>query len=56
MTVRTYSYFKYMSQDTGIPYQTLINLYLQDCVNSHGKLDMQWAWLILARRLKQYYS
>jgi len=36
-------YFKEMSQDTGIPYQTLINLYLQDCVNSHRKLEMQWA-------------
>ena len=36
-------YFKEMSEETGIPYQSLINLYLQDCVNSHRKLDMQWA-------------
>lgn len=28
------SYFKEMSDKTGIPYQNLINLYLQDCVNN----------------------
>ncbi len=36
-------YFKAMAEETGIPYQSLINLYLQDCVNSHRKLNMQWA-------------
>lgn len=36
-------YFKDMSQETGIPYQTLINLYLQDCVSAHRKLEMNWA-------------
>jgi len=36
-------YFKNMSEETGIPYQSLINLYLQDCVNNHRKLDIQWA-------------
>ena len=36
-------YFKDMAQETGIPYQTLINLYLQDCVNNQRKLDIQWA-------------
>jgi uncharacterized protein (DUF4415 family) len=35
-------YFKEMSEQTGVPYQTLINLYLQDCVASHRKLDMTW--------------
>ena len=35
-------YFKSMAQDMGIPYQTLINLYLQDCVASDRKLQMQW--------------
>lgn len=28
------SYFKEMSDKTGIPYQNLINLYLLDCVNN----------------------
>lgn len=36
-------YFKEMSQETGIPYQTLINLYLKDCVQSKRKLSLEWA-------------
>lgn len=36
-------YFKDMAEETGIPYQSLINLYLQDCVSSHRKLEMNWA-------------
>jgi len=36
-------YFKALSEDSDIPYQTLINLYLLDCVNSHRKLKMDWA-------------
>jgi len=35
-------YFKNQSEDTGIPYQTLINLYLSDCVASKRKLQMEW--------------
>ena len=36
------SYFKSMSAETGVPYQTLINLYLRDCALHHRKLGMQW--------------
>ena len=36
-------YFKGMSEESGIPYQTLINLYLQDCVKEDRKLNMTWA-------------
>ena len=36
-------YFKDMSEESGIPYQTLINLYLQDCVKEDRKLNMTWA-------------
>lgn len=36
-------YFKQMSEETGLPYQSLINLYLQDCVASNRKLKMNWA-------------
>ena len=32
------NYFKDMAKETGIPYQTLINLYLLDCKNSKRKL------------------
>lgn len=35
-------YFKTLSADMGIPYQSLINLYLRDCAASHRKLNMQW--------------
>ena len=36
-------YFKAMAQETDIPYQSLINLYLQDCVNAGRKLNMKRA-------------
>lgn len=35
-------YFKGMSEETGIPYQSLINLYLRDCVAQHRKIDLTW--------------
>ena len=37
------SYFKSISQDAGIPYQSLINLYLRDCTTSHRKLNLNWS-------------
>ena len=37
------SYFKSISQDAGIPYQSLINLYLRDCAASHRKLKLNWS-------------
>ncbi len=36
-------YFKSLSEESGIPYQTLINLYLRDCAMKHRKLKMKWA-------------
>jgi len=36
-------YFKTLAEETGIPYQTLINLYLRDCATNHRKLQMKWA-------------
>ena len=35
-------YFKAMAEKTGIPYQSLINLYLRDCAQRHRKLQTQW--------------
>ncbi|MFU8878494.1 MAG: BrnA antitoxin family protein [Wenzhouxiangellaceae bacterium] len=35
-------YFKAMADETGIPYQTLINLYLRDCVAHDRKPDLSW--------------
>ena len=35
-------YFKGISEQVGIPYQSLINLYLRDCAEQHRKLDLSW--------------
>lgn len=35
-------YFKELSKETNIPYQSLINLYLRDCMASNRKPDMSW--------------
>ena len=35
-------YFKLLSEESGIPYQTLINLYLKDCVANERKIDLSW--------------
>ncbi|MBT79361.1 MAG: antitoxin [Alteromonadaceae bacterium] len=35
-------YFKNMSEENGVPYQSLINLYLRDCVTQHRKIDISW--------------
>jgi predicted DNA binding CopG/RHH family protein len=39
----TISYFKAMAEDKGIPYQSLINLYLRDCASEHRQLKTKWA-------------
>jgi uncharacterized protein (DUF4415 family) len=36
------NYFKAISADVGIPYQSLINLYLRDCATSKRKLNLKW--------------
>ena len=36
------NYFKSISEEVGIPYQSLINLYLRDCAASHRKLNLDW--------------
>jgi uncharacterized protein (DUF4415 family) len=36
-------YFKNLAEDTGIPYQNLINLYLRECVESKKKPEFKWA-------------
>jgi uncharacterized protein (DUF4415 family) len=43
MGIDIIEYFKLMSEDTGIPYQNLINLYLRDCVQSGRKISIKWA-------------
>ncbi len=38
----TISYFKSMADSKGIPYQSLINLYLRDCASEHRQLETKW--------------
>ena len=35
-------YFKDLSEKTSIPYQTLINFYLLDCVKKKRNIDISW--------------
>ena len=35
-------YFKHLSDQSGLPYQTLINLYLMDCAKNKRQLQMTW--------------
>jgi uncharacterized protein (DUF4415 family) len=39
---RTIKYFQALSTECGIPYQTLINLYLRDCAASGKRLALAW--------------
>jgi len=36
------AYFKNLAEETGIPYQSLINLYLRDCMAHGRKPDLSW--------------
>ena len=38
----TIDYFKVQAENSGIPYQTLINLYLSDCDTQKGELQLSW--------------
>jgi len=38
----TIGYFKELAEVKGIPYQSLINLYLRDCAQTHRDLKLQW--------------
>lgn len=42
ISVSAIEYFKEMAAETGIPYQTLMNLYLTDCADRKLKLNMVW--------------
>lgn len=35
-------YFRKLSSETSIPYQTLINHYLVDCAKNEKKIDLGW--------------
>lgn len=39
----TIAYFKDMAEEKGIPYQSLINLYLRDCAERNRDLKVKWS-------------
>ena len=43
----TVEYFKKMAREAGVPYQTLINLYLRDCAASSRRLRLRWEAMLL---------
>ncbi|MCD8119219.1 MAG: BrnA antitoxin family protein [Lachnospiraceae bacterium] len=43
LDVSTIDYFKDLAETCGIPYQTLINLYLSDCAANKKQLQMSWS-------------
>jgi len=43
LDVDTINYFKGLATQTGIPYQSLINLYLADCAAHGRELSLAWA-------------
>ncbi|MBI3933677.1 MAG: BrnA antitoxin family protein [Acidobacteria bacterium] len=38
----TVKYFKNLSEEAGIPYQTLMNFYLRECATSGKRLSIGW--------------
>ncbi len=36
------AYFKNLAEDTGIPYQTLMNLYLRECAQTGKQPSFKW--------------
>jgi uncharacterized protein (DUF4415 family) len=36
------NYFRELTEETGLPYQSLINLFLKDCVTNQYKPDIKW--------------
>ena len=42
MGVDIIEYFKKLAEETGIPYQHLINMYLRECVEQHRKPSLKW--------------
>lgn len=42
LDVPTIAYFRELAEEAGIPYQTLINLYLRDCALTRRGLALEW--------------
>jgi uncharacterized protein (DUF4415 family) len=52
----TVTYFRKLAADSGVPYQTLINLYLRDCAQSGRRLTWQKGPTVKSRRARSRSS
>ena len=43
LSMEVVDYFKEQAEKSGIPYQTLINLYLLDCVENKREIKISWS-------------
>jgi predicted DNA binding CopG/RHH family protein len=43
LAVETIDYFKTLAEESGLPYQNLIDLYLEDCARHHKKMEVTWS-------------
>ena len=43
LSMEVVDYFKEQAEKSGIPYQTLINLYLVDCVENKREIKITWS-------------
>ena len=50
LNASTIEYFKEMANKKGVPYQVLINIFLNDCVNK--KLDIAVVWKLVYKYTK----
>ena len=42
LSPKVLDYFKELAQETGLPYQKLIDLYLLDCAKKRKKISLRW--------------
>ncbi len=43
LAIDTIEYFKGLAEESGLPYQNLIDLYLDDCARNHKKMEVHWS-------------
>lgn len=42
LAIETIDYFKQLAEESGLPYQNLIDLYLEDCARKNKKMEVKW--------------
>ena len=50
------NYFKGMSEESGVLYQSLINLYLRDSISQHRKIDIWCSSIVPAQKSHLHWT